>query len=218
MDDVVEGSAVNPLDLRHRDGGLSTRTKSSSEIDRSGHAEVGGNASLGEVEQQPVANARAADNGIVAAHQIEAIAVETAIQQATQEDLERAARLADAHAFLSEMPSGYDTQLGERGGALSGGQRQRIAIARALVADPSILIFDEATSALDYETEADIIDRLPEILEGKTAIMIAHRLNTMRCCDRIVVLEQGAVIEEGNHDALMAQGGRYAELWRLQNE
>ena len=132
--------------------------------------------------------------------------------------IERAARLAGAHDFIAALPHAYDTQVGERGNALSGGQRQRIAIARALVADPAILIFDEATSALDYETEAEIIDRLPELLSGRTAIMIAHRLNTMRLCDRIIVMEKGEIIEEGDHQMLCSANGRYAELWRLQNE
>lgn len=137
--------------------------------------------------------------------------------QAGPEAIEQAAKLAGADGFIQEMPNGYDTPVGERGGALSGGQRQRIAIARALVADPSILIFDEATSALDYETEAVIIDQLPQILQGRTAIMIAHRLNSMRLCDRIIVMEKGEIIEEGTHETLLAAGGRYAELWRLQN-
>ncbi|MEQ9244562.1 MAG: type I secretion system permease/ATPase [Nitratireductor sp.] len=137
--------------------------------------------------------------------------------RAAPEDIDRAAKLAGAHDFISTLPNGYDTPVGERGGALSGGQRQRIAIARALVSDPSILIFDEATSALDYEAEAAIMAQLPQILEGRTTIMIAHRLNTMRFCDRILVLEKGEIIEEGTHDALVEAGGRYAELWRLQN-
>lgn len=137
--------------------------------------------------------------------------------RAGQEAIERAARLAGAHDFVSELQGGYEAQLGEKGGILSGGQRQRLAIARALVSNPSILIFDEATSALDYESESAIIEQLPQILEGRTAIMIAHRLNAMRFCDRIIVLEKGEVVEEGTHDSLLKADGRYAELWKLQN-
>lgn len=136
--------------------------------------------------------------------------------RADQDAIEEAARMAGAHEFITEMDGGYEAQVGERGGALSGGQRQRIAIARALVSQPAILIFDEATSALDYESEAAIIARLPKILEGRTAIMIAHRLNALRLCDRIVVMEKGEIIEEGTHETLLAMNGRYAELWAMQ--
>nr|WP_269783359.1 type I secretion system permease/ATPase [Marinibactrum halimedae] len=137
--------------------------------------------------------------------------------QTSQEKIEHVARLAGAHDFISELPGGYDAQVGERGGALSGGQRQRIAIARALLVNPSVLIFDEATSALDYESEAAIIRQLPKILEGRTAIMIAHRLNSMRLCDRIIVMDKGEIIEEGSHDQLLELNGQYAQLWKLQN-
>lgn len=101
---------------------------------------------------------------------------------------------------------------------LSGGQRQRVALARALMADPKILILDEATSALDYESEAAIMRQLPEIIRGRTVICIAHRLNTLRQCHRILLLKDGQVIEQGSHQALVAQSGVYARLWRLQTE
>jgi len=127
-----------------------------------------------------------------------------------------AAQLAGAHDFILELPEGYDTVVGERGSTLSGGQRQRIAIARALVGDPRILIFDEATSALDYESERIIQENMRQIVKGRTVLVIAHRLSTVRGLDRIVTLENGRVVEEGTHDALIATGGRYASLYRLQ--
>jgi ATP-binding cassette, subfamily B, bacterial HlyB/CyaB len=127
-----------------------------------------------------------------------------------------AARLAGAHDFILELAEGYDTIVGERGSTLSGGQRQRIAIARALVTNPRILIFDEATSALDYESERIIQENMREIVKGRTVLVIAHRLSTVRAMDRIVTLEGGRVIEEGSHDALLKTGGRYASLHRLQ--
>ncbi len=112
----------------------------------------------------------------------------------------RAAELAGVDQFVAELPEGYDTQVGERGGALSGGQRQRIAIARALVSDPKILIFDEATSALDYETEAAILKRLPEIFKGRTVIIISHRLNSMPLCHKVIVFKCGEIYESGSHE------------------
>ena len=127
-----------------------------------------------------------------------------------------AARLAGAHDFILELAEGYDTIVGERGSTLSGGQRQRIAIARALVTNPRILIFDEATSALDYESERIIQENMREIVKGRTVLVIAHRLSTVRAMDRIVTLEGGRVIEDGIHDALIKTGGRYASLHRLQ--
>lgn len=127
-----------------------------------------------------------------------------------------AATQAGAHEFILELPQGYDTILEERGGGLSGGQRQRIAIARALVTNPSILIFDEATSALDYESERIIHDNMHKICAGRTVIIIAHRLSTVRRVDRIVTLEGGVVIEQGSHEELLKEGGRYAALYRIQ--
>jgi subfamily B ATP-binding cassette protein HlyB/CyaB len=127
-----------------------------------------------------------------------------------------AARLAGAHDFILELAEGYDTVVGERGSTLSGGQRQRIAIARALVTDPRILIFDEATSALDYESERIVQQNMKEIAKGRTVLVIAHRLSTVRMADRIVTLDRGRLVEDGSHDTLIKAGGRYASLHRLQ--
>jgi subfamily B ATP-binding cassette protein HlyB/CyaB len=127
-----------------------------------------------------------------------------------------AATLAGAHDFILELAEGYDTVVGERGSTLSGGQRQRIAIARALVTDPRILIFDEATSALDYESERIIQQNMRQIAKGRTVLVIAHRLSTVRAMDRIVTLERGRLVEDGSHDTLIKTGGRYASLHRLQ--
>ncbi len=128
----------------------------------------------------------------------------------------QAAELAAAHEFILELPEAYDTVVVERGANLSGGQRQRIAIARALISNPRILIFDEATSALDYESEAQIRRNMAAMSRGRTVFIIAHRLSAVRHCDRIVVVERGHLIEQGSHDALLAQDGRYAQLWRCQ--
>ena len=133
-------------------------------------------------------------------------------RNATDEELESAAKTAGADAFIRELPDGYDTEIGERGVRLSGGQKQRIAIARAVLKDAPILILDEATSAVDTETEARIQDALGRLMENRTAIVIAHRLSTIRNADKIAVLEDGAVAELGNHDDLMAQNGLYRRL------
>ncbi len=127
-----------------------------------------------------------------------------------------AAQLAGAHEFILELPEGYDTVVGERGGSLSGGQRQRIAIARALVMDPRILILDEATSALDYESERIIQQSMAQIARGRTVLIIAHRLSTVRQTNRIITIERGRIVEDGSHDQLIKTGGRYASLHRLQ--
>jgi subfamily B ATP-binding cassette protein HlyB/CyaB len=127
-----------------------------------------------------------------------------------------AAKLAGAHEFILQLPEGYDTLIGERGGTLSGGQRQRIAIARALVTNPRILIFDEATSALDLESAQVIQRNMRHICQGRTVIVIAHRLSTVRQCDRIITIEQGRIVEDGKHDDLIRSGGRYALLHRVQ--
>jgi ATP-binding cassette, subfamily B, bacterial HlyB/CyaB len=127
-----------------------------------------------------------------------------------------AAKLAGAHDFILELPEAYDTIVGERGSSLSGGQRQRIAIARALVGNPRILIFDEATSSLDYESEQIIQNNMRKIVEGRTALIIAHRLSTVRRANRIITIERGRIVEDGTHDELIRSGGRYAMLYRLQ--
>ena len=135
---------------------------------------------------------------------------------ATRDELISAAEAAQAHTFISQLPEGYQTLIGERGMRLSGGQRQRIAIARALLRDPRVLILDEATSALDAESEEAVQRALKRLMVGRTTLMIAHRLSTVRDADRIVVLEGGRVIESGQHRELLARSGRYAELVRTQ--
>jgi ABC-type multidrug transport system fused ATPase/permease subunit len=136
---------------------------------------------------------------------------------ASDEIIEAAARKANAHDFISSFPQGYETVVGERGIQLSGGQRQRIAIARAVLKDPAILILDEATSALDSESERLVQDALDQLMKGRTSIVIAHRLSTVRDADRILVLDKGRVLESGTHDELIADvGGLYHSLSRLQ--
>ncbi len=133
---------------------------------------------------------------------------------ASRAEIETAARNAAAHDFIAEMPQGYDTRVGEGGLKLSGGQRQRIAIARAMLRNAPILLLDEATSALDSESERQVQDSLVRLMAGRTTIVIAHRLTTVRDADRIFVLERGRIAESGNHDTLIVQGGLYAQLYR----
>jgi subfamily B ATP-binding cassette protein HlyB/CyaB len=133
------------------------------------------------------------------------------------EQVVAAAKLAGAHEFICKMPHGYDTPIGERGVSLSGGQRQRIAIARALVGNPRVLIFDEATSALDYESERVIQDNMRDIVKGRTVLIIAHRLSTVRNADRILTIDNGIIVEDGRHEQLVAGNGRYAALHRIQS-
>ncbi|HEY5301473.1 MAG TPA: ATP-binding cassette domain-containing protein, partial [Acetobacteraceae bacterium] len=135
---------------------------------------------------------------------------------ATQEEVEHACRLADAHDFIMRQPRGYDTLIGERGSTLSGGQRQRLAIARALLKNPPILILDEATSALDAATEARVSRALRNLMQGRTTFIAAHRLSTVRDADEILVFEAGRIVERGNFDSLLARGGVFAELVRTQ--
>jgi len=135
---------------------------------------------------------------------------------ANSDEIVRAAQLACAHDFIMELPAGYSTSVGERGASISGGQRQRIAIARTLLSNPKLLVMDEATSALDYDTERRVCDNLIEELRDCTVLYITHRLNTIRRADRIVMMHQGAIVETGSHDELMAMRGRYYALYRQQ--
>ena len=137
-------------------------------------------------------------------------------QSASAADIERAARAAHVLEFTASLPAGLDTEVGDRGVLLSGGQRQRIAIARALLKNAPILILDEATSALDTESERVIQQALEELMQNRTTLVIAHRLSTVEKADRIVVLEDGALVESGTHAELIAHGGQYAALHRMQ--
>jgi subfamily B ATP-binding cassette protein MsbA len=134
----------------------------------------------------------------------------------SQQQIEDAAKAANAHSFITELPRGYDTMLGERGTRLSGGQRQRLAIARALLSDPPILILDEATSALDTESERLVQEAIDRLLQGRTVFVIAHRLSTIARADQILVLDRGEIVEQGSHAELLARRGAYHRLYSLQ--
>jgi subfamily B ATP-binding cassette protein MsbA len=135
---------------------------------------------------------------------------------ATEEEIVVAARLANAHDFIESFPEGYDTLVGERGLSLSGGQRQRIAIARAILKDPKILLLDEATSALDSESEELVQEALHRLMLGRTTIIIAHRLSTVKAAHRIAVLEEGRIVEVGRHEELLGRNSLYTKLYRMQ--
>jgi ATP-binding cassette subfamily B protein len=137
--------------------------------------------------------------------------------EATRADIEEAACLANAHEFISALPKGYATLVGERGIKLSGGERQRVALARAFLANAPILVLDEATSSLDSESESAIQDAMERLMVGRTSIVIAHRLSTVRMLDRILVFDHGRIIEEGSHDSLVRRlGGTYQRLFEKQ--
>ena len=136
---------------------------------------------------------------------------------ATDEEIVEACKVANAHNFIMESPEGYDTNIGDRGAKLSGGQRQRLSIARAVLKNPEFLILDEATSALDTESEKLVQDALTKVLKGRTSVVIAHRLSTIMNADRIFVIDEGRIVEEGKHEELLAKGGVYAKLVELQN-
>ena len=139
-------------------------------------------------------------------------------QEATDAEVERAADQAHATEFIRRLPQGFESQLGERGVTLSGGQRQRVAIARAILRDAPLLLLDEATSSLDAESEVFVQTALEQLMRHRTTLVIAHRLATVLSCDRILVMEHGRIVEQGTHAQLVAKGGLYARLARLQFE
>ena len=135
---------------------------------------------------------------------------------ATQEMIEQAARIAQMHDFIESLPDGYDTHVGERGSTLSGGQRQRMSIARAVLLDPPILILDDSTSSVDAQTESQIRMAMESVMEGRTTFVIAHRLSTVHRADKIIVLKEGQIAEQGTHDELVEYNGLYREIYDLQ--
>jgi ABC-type multidrug transport system fused ATPase/permease subunit len=137
-------------------------------------------------------------------------------RDASEADMRHAARLANAEAFILELPQGYDTPVGERGVGLSGGQVQRIAIARAFLKDPAVLIMDEATSNLDATSEAMVLEALDRLAQGRTTFIIAHRLSVARTADLIVDMQNGEVVEQGAHEELLENGHAYRQLWEQQ--
>ena len=138
------------------------------------------------------------------------------MENVTEDEVVAAAKIANAHEFILQMPEGYATNIGDRGGKLSGGQRQRIAIARAVLKNPPVLILDEATSALDTESERLVQDALTKLMKNRTSLVIAHRLSTIQHADEINVLQAGKIVERGNHEELIAKGGVYSHLCQLQ--
>ncbi|VDP82852.1 unnamed protein product [Echinostoma caproni] len=160
---------------------------------------------LGVVQQEPVLF-----SGTIAEN------IAMGFLKASRQQIEEAAKLANAHEFIVGLPNGYDTWIVEGGGSMSGGQKQRIAIARALVRNPKIMLLDEATSALDIRSERQVQAALDQACSGRTVIMIAHRLSTVRDADCILVIERGRVLESGTHEELLEAGGLYATMWRSQ--
>jgi subfamily B ATP-binding cassette protein MsbA len=135
---------------------------------------------------------------------------------ASPEDIEHAAKVANAHSFISQKEDGYQTNIGDRGSKLSGGERQRVTIARAVLKNPPILILDEATSSLDTESERLVQDAINNMMQNRTCVVIAHRLSTIRHADEIIVLQKGAIVERGTHDELVVQNGFYKKLVEMQ--
>lgn len=137
-------------------------------------------------------------------------------QERSHEEMIQAAILAHAHEFITKLPQGYDTLIGARGVKLSGGEKQRVSLARTILRNPAVLILDEATSSLDSESEITVMRALKEVSRNRTTLIVAHRLSTIHDCDQILFCEQGRIVERGNHEALMALGGRYASYVQLQ--